>query len=609
MSDNNPKPDIRNIAIIAHVDHGKTTLVDHLFRQSGALKRGSEDLDRVMDSMDLEKERGITISAKNCSVIWNDTKVNILDTPGHSDFGGEVERSLSMVDGAILLVDAAEGPLPQTRFVLKKALELRLEIIVCINKIDRSDARADEVLNEIYDLFIDLDADDSQIEFPVLYLVAKDGIAKREITDEDGNLSLLLDQIVETIPPPPCDLNKPFQMLVANLDYNDYLGRLAVGRVFHGLAKSKEALVRIDEEGNTLPAKVSSLQAYQGIKVEEISEAQAGDIVLLAGLDEVEIGDTICGAESPEALPRINVDEPTIGMEFTVNTSPLAGREGEIVQGQRIRDRLLKETLYNVSLKVEAESNKDAFLVKGRGELQLAILIEQMRREGFELSVGRPQVLFKEVDGEQLEPIEHLLIDCDEQYVGTVTEKLTTRKGKMTNMINHGTGRVRMEFSIPSRGLVGYRSQYLTDTRGTGLMNSYLEGYEPYRGDFPSRTTGSLVADRTGSAVAYALFNLEPRGNLFVVPGDPVYEGLIVGEHNRGNDLNVNPTKAKKLSNMRAAGKDENIQLTPIPPMSLEKAIEFIREDEMIEVTPKSIRLRKTQLNANDRKDRLSKAQ
>lgn len=606
MSPAENSPNIRNIAIIAHVDHGKTTLVDHLFRQSGALQRSSEGVDRVMDSMDLERERGITIAAKNCSVEWQGTKINILDTPGHSDFGGEVERSLSMVDGVILLVDAAEGPLPQTRFVLKKALELRLSIIVCLNKIDRSDARADEVLNEIYELFLDLDADDSQIDFPVLYLVARDGIAKHSLSDPDGNLSLLLDQILKTIPAPIVDESKPFQMLVANLDYSDYLGRLAIGRVFNGHARPRDSLVRIDSEGVPRPLKVSSLQAYKGIQVVQSDSADAGDIVLLAGIDEVEIGDTICGAANPLPLERIHVDEPTIGMQFTVNSSPLSGREGKIVQGQRIRERLLKEILFNVSLKVEADPGSDTFLVKGRGELQLAILIETMRREGFELSVGRPQVLYKEENGEKLEPIERLLIDVSEAYLGIVTEKLSLRKGRMTNMINHGTGRVRMEFSIPSRGLIGYRSQFLTDTRGTGIMNSYLSGYEPYRGDFPSRMSGSLVADRTGEAVAYALFNLEPRGALFVVPGDPVYEGLIIGEHSRGSDLNVNPCKGKKLTNVRASGKDENVQLTPVSPMSLEKAMEFIREDEVIEVTPKSIRLRKSNLQANDRRDRLS---
>lgn len=594
---------IRNIAIIAHVDHGKTTLVDHLFKQSGSLQRNEEGVDRLMDSMDLERERGITIAAKNCAVNWKETKINILDTPGHSDFGGEVERSLSMVDGAILLVDAAEGPLPQTRFVLKKALELRLAIIVCINKIDRSDARAEEVLEEIYDLFIDLDADDDQIEFPVLYLVAKDGVAKHNLEDENGNLSLLLDQIIETMPAPSGDLNKPFQMLVANLDYSEYLGRLAIGRVFNGEATSKQSLTRIGKDEETKAIKVSSVQAYHGVSVKEVETATAGDIVLLAGLDEVEIGDTICDSADPKALKRIHVDEPTIGMLFTVNSSPLSGREGKLVQSQRIRDRLAKETMHNVSLRVEIEGEK--FIVKGRGELQLAILIETMRREGFELSIGQPQVLFKEVSGEKHEPIEHLFIDCGEDFLGVVTEKLSLRKGKMVNMVNHGTGRVRVEFSIPSRGLIGYRNQFLTDTRGTGIMNSYLEGYEPFRGEFPTRSTGSLVSDRTGEAVGYGLFNLEPRGRLFVTPGQPVYEGLIVGEHTRGNDLNVNPCRAKKLTNVRASGKDDHIQLTPVLPMSLERAMEFIRDDELIEVTPKSIRLRKLHLNPHDRKERL----
>ena len=596
---------IRNIAIIAHVDHGKTTLVDHMFRQSGVLKDSAEPVDRVMDNMDLERERGITISAKNCSVNRKGTKINILDTPGHSDFGGEVERSLIMVDGAILLVDAAEGPLPQTRFVLKKALELKLNLIVCLNKIDRSDARPQEVLNEIYDLFIDLDADEDQIEFPVLYLVAKNGVAKKSLTDADGDLSILFDTIIDTIPGPACHRDHPFQMLVANLDYSDYLGRLAIGKVVNGSVKSKDPLVRIGADGNIAPLKVTKLQAYNGLEVQEVDSAAPGDIILLSGLEEVEIGDTFCDATDPKPLERIYVDEPTVGMSFTVNSSPMSGKEGKIVQGQKIRDRLRKETLYNVGLQVEAAASSDSFLVKGRGEFQLAILIETMRREGFELSVGRPQVLFKEEGGKQLEPIEHVMIDCEESFLGIVSEKLSLRKGRMVNMVNHGTGRVRVEFSIPARGLIGYRTQFLTDTKGSGLMNSYLEGFEEYRGDFPSRTTGSLVSDREGQAVAFALFNLEPRGRLFIVPGDPVYEGMVVGEHSRGQDLNVNPCKAKKLSNMRAAGKDENIQLTPVTPLTLEQAIEFIRDDELIEVTPKSIRLRKTALKAGDRKERL----
>ncbi len=596
---------LRNIAIIAHVDHGKTTLVDHLFQQSGVIREGAQPVDRVMDSMDLERERGITISAKNCSVDWNGKKINILDTPGHADFGGEVERSLMMVDGVILLVDAAEGPLPQTRFVLKKALELRLEIIVCLNKIDRSDARPKEVLDEIYDLFIDLDANDDQIEFPVLYLIAKDGVSKKAPDDDPSDLSLLFDLILEKIPGPEYDESKPFQMLVANLDYSDYLGRLAIGKIFHGEVKGRDSLCRIGENGVPKPLKVTKLQAYHGLEVQEVESASPGDIILISGLEEVEIGDTICSVDDPVALERIYVDEPTVGMLFTVNSSPYSGREGKIVQGQKIRERLHKETLFNVGLQVQDVAGSDSFIVKGRGELQLAILIETMRREGFELSVGRPEVLYKEEDGVRKEPIEHVFIDCEEVYLGVVTEKLSLRKGRMVNMVNHGTGRVRVEFSIPSRGLIGYRSQFLTDTRGTGLMNSYLEGFEKYRGDFPSRTTGSLVADRMGDAVAYGLFNLEPRGRLFIVPGDPVYEGLIIGEHSRDRDLNVNPCKTKKLTNVRASGKDENVQLTPITKPTLEEAIEFIREDEMIEVTPESIRIRKTHLKAEDRRDRL----
>ena len=596
---------IRNIAIIAHVDHGKTTLVDFMFKQSGIFKEHAEQVDRVMDSMDLERERGITITAKNCSVDWKGTKINILDTPGHSDFGGEVERSLTMVDGVILLVDAAEGPLPQTRFVLKKALEDRLKVIVCLNKIDRSDARPEEVLNEIYDLFIDLDADDDQIEFPVLYLIAKDGIAKEKPDDPDSDLSLLFDLICKEMPAPDCDPEKNFQMLVANLDYSDYLGRLAIGRVFNGVVKSRDSLVRVDAEGNAKPLNVTKLQVYEGLEVAPVDEVQAGDIVILSGLEEVEIGDTICSADAPEALKRIYVDEPTVGMEFTVNTSPLSGREGKIVQGQKIGERLYKETLFNVGLQVEKSDDSDTYIVKGRGELQLAVLIETMRREGFELTVGRPKVIMKQEDGKTLEPIETVSVDCEEPFVGAVTEKISLRKGKMTSMINHGSGRVRMEFSVPSRGLIGYRSQFLTDTKGSGLMSSYLDGFEEYRGEFPTRTTGSLVADRDGDAVAFALFNLESRGKLFVTPGEPMYEGRIIGESPKPRDLNVNPCKGKKLTNMRASGKDENVQLTPIVPMSLEEAIEFIRDDELIEVTPESIRIRKAKLKANDRKDRL----
>jgi GTP-binding protein len=592
---------LRNIAIIAHVDHGKTTLVDHLFRQSGMFRENQEIGDRVMDNLDLEKERGITIAAKNCSVVWHDVKINILDTPGHADFGGEVERALMMVDGAILLVDASEGPLPQTRFVLKKALEGGKRIIVVVNKIDRKDARVEEVLNEIDDLFIDLDANEDQIDFPVLYAIAREGIAKRSPADVNSDLTPLFDTIVAEIPGPSYDPAEPFQMLVADLDYSDYVGRLAIGKIFNGSVNRNDTLVCMKDNRTVIPLKVTKLQVYEGIKITEVDEAMPGDIIILAGIDDVKIGDTVCTLEQPKALKRITVDEPTISMSFAANTSPYAGREGKLVQSGKIRERLHKESLRNVAIIVEDAPGGDSFIVKGRGEFQMAILIETMRREGYELTVGRPKVLYKETDGTLLEPIEHLFIDCDEDFVGIVTEKLSRRKGRMINLVNHGMGRARIEFTIPSRGLIGYRSEFLTDTKGTGIMNSYLRGYEEYRGDFVSRLTGSLVSDRQGESVAYALYNLEPRGTLFVNPGNPVYEGMIVGEHNRDNDLNVNPCKVKKLSNMRAAGKDDGIVLTSVIPMTLERAIEFIKDDEMVEVTPQTIRLRKSILSASAR--------
>lgn len=592
---------IRNIAIIAHVDHGKTTLVDHMFRQSGLFRDNQEVEERVMDSMDLERERGITISAKNCSIIWNDVKVNILDTPGHADFGGEVERALMMVDGVILLVDASEGPLPQTRFVLKKALENRLTVIVVVNKIDRKDARPQEVLNEVYDLFIDLDATEEQIEFPVLYAIGREGIAQKTLEDKGKDLSILFDTIVDKIPAPSYDPNEPFQMIVADLNYSDYLGRLAIGKVINGSVKQNNELVCINEDGKALPLKVSKIQVYEGLIYKESPEVFPGDIAILSGIEDVHIGDTICNKENPKPLKRIMVDEPVISMLFSINTSPVSGREGKHVQSNKIRERLFKETLRNVALKVEDSPDRESFIVKGRGEFQLAILIETMRREGYELSVGRPQVIFKKKDGKNLEPIEHLFIDTEEEFVGIISEKLSKKKGRMINLVNHGTGRVRIEFSIPSRSLIGYRNEFLTDTKGTGIMNSYLQGYEEYRGDFPTRLTGSLVSDRSGEALSYALFNLEPRGTLFVNPNDIVYEGMIVGEHNRDNDLDVNATKGKKLSNMRASGKDDSIILTPVVPMTLEKAIEFLKDDELVEVTPKSIRLRKAILSSQIR--------
>ena len=593
---------LRNVAIIAHVDHGKTTLVDAMFKQSGVFRADQQVDDRVMDNMDLERERGITIAAKNCSVNWKGVKINIIDTPGHADFGGEVERALSMATGAILLVDASEGPLPQTRFVLRKTLEAGLPVIVVINKIDRKDARPQEVLNEVYDLFIDLGATEEQLDFPVLYAIGKQGVAMNGPEEQGSDLQPLFDAILSHIPAPCHDPDQPLQMLVADLDYSDYLGRLAVGRIMHGSIAAKDNLACIGEDGTPQPLRVSRLQVYDGLQMRDMDEAGPGDIVILAGIENVKIGDTICTRDNPAALPRIRVDEPTVSMRFGINTSPLAGREGKLVQSRTIQERLIRESLRNVAIKVEETPEHDTFLVKGRGEFQLAILIETMRREGFELSIGRPEVITrKDADGKILEPIEHLYIDCDEAFMGVVTDKLAQRKGRLIKCDNGGTGRVRLEFSVPSRGLIGYRDEFLTDTRGTGIMNSYLEGYEEWRGNFPGRFTGSIVADRSGNAVAYALFNLEPRGSLFVVPGDPVYEGMIVGEHNRDNDIDVNATKEKKLTNLRAAGKDENVILTPVKHMSLEHAIHFVRPDEMVEVTPKSIRLRKSELSAQKR--------
>jgi len=592
---------LRNIAIIAHVDHGKTTLVDAMFRQSGLIRADQEIDERLMDTMELEKERGITIAAKNCSVVWEGVRINIIDTPGHADFGGEVERALSMADGAILLVDASEGPLPQTRFVLKKALEAGLKIIVVINKIDRRDARPEEVLDEIYDLLIDMDATDEQLEFPLLYAVGRDGIAMKTPEEEGRNLHLLFDTIIAMIPGPSYDPGTPFQMLVSDLGYSDYLGRLAVGKIFSGTARSNDSLVCVGENGRNLPLKVTKLQVYRGMQLKDVYEVQTGDIVVLAGIEDVKIGDTICNQKSPQALARINVDEPTVSMTFYFNDSPLGGREGNYIQFSRIRERLLKETLINVAIGVERTEERDSILVMGRGEFQLAILIETMRREGFEFCVGRPKVIYRYENGERLEPIERLLVDCEERFLGVVTEKLSLRKGKMANLVNNGKGRVRIEFSVPARTLIGYRDEFLTDTRGTGIMHSLFDGYETYRGDCPSRFTGSVVADRSGNAVPYALFNLEPRGRLFAVPGDPVYEGMIIGEHNRGQDINVNPCKEKKLTNMRAAGKDDNVILSPIKPITLEQTISFIRDDELVEVTPRSVRMRKAVLSAQKR--------
>ncbi|MCK5541882.1 MAG: translational GTPase TypA [Desulfobacterales bacterium] len=583
---------IRNIAIIAHVDHGKTTLVDAMFQQSGVFRQGQNVDERIMDNMDLERERGITISAKNCSIIVDDVKINILDTPGHADFGAEVERALSMVDGAILLVDASEGPLPQTRFVLKKAFEARHKIIVIINKIDRADARVEEVLNEIYDLFIDLDATDEQLDFKVLYAIGRDGIVKKDIKDNADNLNVLFSTIIEEMPPPSYDPDEPFQMLISDLGHSDYIGRLAIGKIVNGRVTSQDNLIVVGNEKQSR-VRVSKLQVYNGMELSEVTTVDPGDIAVVSGTEDFEIGDTICTVDFPKALPGLIVDAPTVSMKFTISNSPFVGQEGKKVQSRKIRERLEKESLINVAISFDETGQKDCFVVKGRGEFQMAILVETMRREGFELCVGRPEVIFKYEGDQKLEPIEKLYVDCDETYLGVVTEKLSLKKGKLLNLINNNKGRVNMEFSIPSRALIGYRDEFLTDTRGTGIMNSLFSGYDKYRGDYPVRHTGSLISDRQGKGVSYGLFNLEPRGRLFIKPGDPVYEGMVVGEHNKEQDLYVNPCKEKKLTNMRASGKDESTACTTVKTMTLEFAINFIQNNELVEVTPNSIRLRK----------------
>jgi GTP-binding protein len=554
-----------------------------------------------MDNIDLERERGITIMAKNTAVSYDGVKINIVDTPGHADFGGEVERTLKMVDGVLLLVDASEGPLPQTRFVLKKALELGLPPIVVINKIDRPDARVQEVVNEVYDLFIDLDASDDQLEFPIVYAVSRDGIAKLKMEDEGTSLQPLFDLIVKTIPAPEGDEAATPQVLVTNIDYNDYVGRLAVGRVFAGSIKQAQFVGIVDHAGQVRKVKITNLYQFQGLKRADAEGATVGDIVSIAGMENVNIGDTITDPESPKALPRIAVDEPTISIVFSINNSPFSGKEGKFVTSRHLKDRLEKELLYNVAIRMEPMEATDSFKVMGRGELQLAILIEMMRREGYELSVSQPETITKTVGGKVHEPMENLVIDCPEDFIGVVTQKLGNRKGRMMKMSNHGHGRVRMEFRIPSRGLIGFRSEFLTDTRGTGLLNHLFDGYEPWHGTIQKRMTGALVADRPGKTTTYALFHLQPRGELFIKESTAVYEGMIVGENARENDMDVNVVKEKKLTNMRASGADEALHLVPPRLLSLEQAIEFIKEDELVEVTPQSIRLRKRILEGNKR--------
>jgi GTP-binding protein len=593
---------IRNIAIIAHVDHGKTTLVDAMLRQSGTFRANETLVERVMDSNELERERGITILAKNTAIFYHDVKINIVDTPGHSDFGGEVERALKMVDGVMLLVDASEGPLPQTRYVLGKALEAHLPPIVVINKIDRSDARPQEVLNEIYDLFIDLDAKEDQLDFPVLYTNAKTGTASLDKPVGGENLRPLFDAILNTIPQPKGDVAGPLQILVANLDYSDYLGRLAIARVFNGTMYTGEDVGIAKLDGSIQKTKITKLFSFSGLKRTDITETTLGDIVAVAGVEGITIGETITDAETPAPLPPITIDEPTIAMQFTVNTSPFAGREGNYVTSRHLRERLHKELLTNVSLRMEEAENTDTFKVMGRGELQLSILIEMMRRESYELMVGKPEIVTRRVDGKLMEPVERLTVDVPEEFIGVVMEQLGTRKGEVVNMHNHGYGRVRIEFRVPSRGLIGLRSQLLTDTRGTIVMNSLFDGFTEWQGEIPHRPTGALIADRPGVSTAYALWNLQERGELFVGPGVDVYEGMIIGENAKDNDLDVNVVREKKLTNMRASTADEAIRLVPFRQLNLEQAIEFIADDEFVEVTPKSLRLRKKVLQANRRK-------
>ncbi len=590
------RPDIRNVAIIAHVDHGKTTLVDAMLWQSGIFRENESVPERILDSIDLEREKGITIMAKNTAIRYRGVKINIVDTPGHADFGGEVERTLTLVDGVLLLVDAAEGPLPQTRFVLKKALEAGLPPVVVINKMDRQDARPAEVLDETYDLFIDLEAREEQLDFPVLYTDAKRGTATRDLKETSKTLEPLFETILDTIPPPRFDPEAGLQLRAASLDWDDYVGRLVIGRIVNGAVRQSDRVAVIKRNGSVEFTKVTVLYSYEGLKRVEVSEASAGELVALAGIESIEIGETVADPERPQALPPIQIDEPTVAMLFSSNISPFAGREGKFVTSRHLRERLWKEGRVNVGIRVEETDSPDTFRVSGRGELQLAILVEMMRREGYEMEVGKPEIITKEENGQTLEPMERLVVDCPEEFIGAVTQKVGARKGQMTKMVNHGTGRVRLEYRIPSRGLIGYRTEFLTDTKGTGLLNHLFDGYAPWQGDIPHREAGALVSDRAGRTTAYAIDHLQPRGLLFVGPGEPVYEGQIVGEHSRDSDLDVNITKEKKLTNMRSSTADEAIRLVPPRRMSLEQCLEWIREDELLEVTPQALRLRKKSL-------------
>ena len=593
---------IRNIAIIAHVDHGKTTLVDAMFRQSGVFGEREQVADRALDSGEIERERGITILAKTTGVRYGGVKINIVDTPGHADFGGEVERALKMVDGVMLLVDAREGPLPQTRYVLMKALEARLTPIVVINKIDRPDARIQQVLDEVYDLFIDLDAAEDQLDFPVLYAVAREGIAKRGLDDGSSDLHPLFETIIQHLPSPEGDPDAPLRLLVANLDYSDYLGRMAIGRVFSGTLRQGDEVSICKLDGSIQKTRITKMYSFEGLKRVEETEAPPGSVLAIAGVEGITIGETVSDPEDPKPLPLVQIDEPTIAMTFAVNTSPFAGREGRYVTSRNLRDRLDKELLTNVSVRVEDGDGPDSFRVSGRGELQLAILVETMRREGYELMVGKPQILTKKMHGKLHEPLEHLTVDCPEEFVGVVMEQLGSRKAKTSKMVNHGSGRVRVEFEIASRGLIGLRSEILTDTKGTAILNSLFAGYIEWQGALPTRPTGSLVSDRAGKATGYAIFNLQERGEIFIRPAAAVYEGMIIGENARPDDLNVNIVREKKLTNMRSSNAEEGIRLVPPRILNLEQAIEFVRDDEWVEVTPAAIRLRKKTLSASFRK-------
>jgi len=592
---------IRNIAIIAHVDHGKTTLVDAMLKQSGVFRENQTITERVMDSNDLEKERGITILSKNLSIEHNGLKINIVDTPGHADFGGEVERVLKMVDSVLLLVDAFDGPMPQTRFVLKKSLDLGIKPIVVINKVDRPGARPEEVVNMVFDLFCELDANEEQLDFPIVYASAKQGYAMRELDQQSDDLEPLFTMIGERVAPPECNSDAPFQLLVTSIDYNDYIGRIATGKIFNGRVKAGETVVHIDKSGELRRGRITKLLGYEGLRQIELEEAAAGDIVTIAGFDEISIGETLASAAAPKALPYVAIDEPTLSMNFIVNDSPFAGKEGKFVTSRNIRDRLMKELRTNVSLRVEETSNTDTFKVSGRGELHLSILIENMRREGFELCVSKPEVIYREINGVLSEPMEYLMIDVPEEFQGTVIEKLGTRKAEMVSM-QPMNGINRLEFVIPARGLIGFRTEFLTDTRGTGVMNHTFHDYAPFKGPIAGRKNGTLIALESGETVAYSLFNLQERGTLFVGPGVNVYEGMILGQHAKENDLVVNACRGKKLTNVRASGSDEAIRLTPPRLLTLEQALEYIDDDELVEVTPRSIRLRKKLLDANERK-------